>query len=195
LTAEWDAAQQDRAQAQDLVQSASAAAGTTKSAPPKADPPAALAALQADQLQGWLQTTLARPLFEPGRRPPPGAAPTRVTTAPRLPRLAGVLITPDRRQVIFAGGDGKPIIVGEGATIDGFVVQTITAGQVTVLGPEGAQVLRPSFDPDRRPPQAPLAIAPGIPGLPGMVNTPPAAPPALPRGQMLAAPPNQFNQQ
>jgi hypothetical protein len=179
------------------MEAAAGAAGAPKSGQPKADPPAALAALQAEQLQAWLQTALARPLFEPGRRPVHGVSAPKITTAPRLPRLAGVLITPDHRQVIFAGGDGKPIIVGEGANVEGFVVQTISAGQVTVVGPNGVQVLHPSFDPDRRPPPTPLAIAPGIPGLPRAalpgavipgagINEPPGSQSGLPRGQMAA---------
>jgi hypothetical protein len=193
LFAEWHAAeldaQQDLRQA-DLAARQSVGTKSGEAATRKTDPPAALAALQSEQLESWLQTTLARPLFEAGRRPSKAtASQPKIATAPRLPRLAGVLISKDRRQVIFAGSDGKPIIVGEGTAVDGFMVQSIAAGQVTVVGPDGPQVLHPTFDPDHRPPPppAPLPVAapPIIPGLPGVQ---PNVPGFTQRGQLMPPP-------
>jgi hypothetical protein len=89
---------------------------------------------------------LARPLFEPGRRPVTAA--TAAGAPPeKLPRLTGVLVTPAGRHVIFASPvHGKPVIATEGTHIGNFVVQSIASGEVTVLGPDGAHTIRPSFD-------------------------------------------------
>jgi hypothetical protein len=89
---------------------------------------------------------LARPLFEPGRRPVT-AATSAGAPAEKLPRLTGVLVTPSGRRVIFASPvHGKPVIATEGTHIGNFVVQSIASGEVTVLGPDGAHTIRPSYD-------------------------------------------------
>lgn len=91
--------------------------------------------------------------------------------------MAGVVITAFGRQVIFATKSGvKPLVVGEGSQVGAFTVQSISAGQVTVLGPGGERVLKPAFDPDppapfrpALPQPAPGAAIPSalaIPGLP-----------------------------
>jgi hypothetical protein len=82
-----------------------------------------------------------------------------------------------RRSVIFASqGERRPMVVSEGAGLDGFRVELIEAGRVTVVGPGGRQVLRPSFDPNPPPPVAVPAQAPpgqpGPPGLPGLQASP-----------------------
>lgn len=135
----------------------------------------------ADQLQAWLGTILARPLFSPDRRPPAAAAAAPGAPPPTLPRVAGILMDGGRRSVIFASqGDRRPVVVSEGAGLDGFRVELIEAGRVTVVGPSGRQVLHPSFDPNPPTPVALPATAPpgraGPPGLPGL----PSALPGLP---------------
>lgn len=126
---------------------------------------------------------LARPLFAPDRRPPSaGTAAAPPPPAP-LPRVTGILIEGDRRSVIFAAAaDGaRPLVVGEGGQVNGFRVQSIKAGEVTLMGPDGARTLRPSFD--ARAPAAAAAAAPGpvppnldsltgIPGLPPLPGLP-----------------------
>ena len=120
-------------------------------------------------------TVLARPLFAPNRRPAAGggAAPSG------LPRITGILVDGGRRTVIFAAAEGgRPIVVGEGGEVAGFRVQSIESGQVTVLGSDGARVLRPSFDPSPRPAVA-ASQPPGLPGFiglaaPGVVPAPAA---------------------
>lgn len=75
--------------------------------------------------------------------------------------MAGVVITASGRRAIFAAKNGvKPLVVGEGGQVGAFTVQSIRAGQVTVLGPEGERVLKPAFDPD---PPAPFRPAPPQP--------------------------------
>jgi hypothetical protein len=138
-------------------------------------PPTPLAS--ADQLQAWSDTILARPLFSPSRRPPAAGAAAAGAPPPALPRLAGILMDGGRRSVIFASqGERRPVVVSEGAGLDGFRVELIEAGRVTVVGPGGRQVLRPSFDPNPPPPVAVPAQAPpgqpGPPGLPGLQASP-----------------------
>ena len=88
---------------------------------------------------GWQVTLLARPLFSPGRRPPrvaDGGART-----PGLPRLTGVVVAPDGRRAIFAGGK----VLAEGAMLGRYRIAAIEVGRVTLQGPEGPEVLRPAF--------------------------------------------------
>lgn len=105
-----------------------------------------------EQYEGWTAVALARPLFAPNRRP--RAAASTATQAPTvLPRLTGVVIYGEYRRAIFTGAGGaKPVPASERANVVGYTVQSIKAGQVTLAGPGGTQVLRPSFD--ARPPQA-----------------------------------------
>jgi hypothetical protein len=81
---------------------------------------------------------------------------------------------------LAATGTGRPAVVGEGGQVGGFVVQPIEAGQVTIAGPGGPQVLRPAFDaraPSAAPPGAGLpGVPPGVPG-PGAAKPPAAVSP------------------
>ena len=96
-----------------------------------------------DQGAASALTVLARPLFNPDRRPPaPPAAPTPPPDS--LPRLAGTLVGPGGKRAIFATGD-KPAVVAEGNRIDAWTVQAISAGMVTLTGPDGPRVLHVSF--------------------------------------------------
>lgn len=106
--------------------------------------------LGPEQEQARVARLLARPLFNHGRHPTVGAAP--VATSMDLPRLAGVLVSSQVRNAIFAAtGDSKPVVVGVGGNVGTFRVQAIEAGQVTIIGADGgARLLRPSVDP--RPP-------------------------------------------
>lgn len=99
------------------------------------------------QRQQWVVAMLARPLFAPDRRPR-AAAKVVAHAAAVLPRLTGILIYGDGRRALFAGIDGaKPMAAAEVAEVADFHVQKIEAGQVTLLGPDGARVVRPTFDP------------------------------------------------
>lgn len=99
------------------------------------------------RMQGWVATLLARPLFAQDRRPSKlDLAPT--SAGPELPRLAGVMVSAQGSSAIFAAvGGGKVIVIGTGASIGGFIIQKIEAGQVTLVGADGGMhLLRPSFD-------------------------------------------------
>lgn len=155
-------------------------ASTPLPAPPS---PAAASPIARDDRQELVDAALARPLFVSTRRPAAVAA--GPTAAPaNLPRLAGIMVNGDSRSVIFAATEGgRPVVAREGAQVGAYTVQSIEAGQVTLSGPGGAQVLRPSFDLRSREPAA--AIGAGIPapsaaapdvmqtlrGLPGFSGT------------------------
>jgi len=88
---------------------------------------------------------LARPIFSATRRPVQGAA----LGSTGLPRLAGVLISRGVKTAIFADDSvGRSVAVAEGASMGPYLVQSIAAGQVTVLEADGIHTLHPSFDPE-----------------------------------------------
>ena len=133
---------------------------------------------------------LARPLFATNRRPADAPAAGPAPVAANLPRLAGVLVHGDSRSAIFAAsGSGRPAVVQEGGRVGGYTVQSIEAGQVTLAGPSGSQVLRPAFDarpqsaaagppgigPGAKPgvPFAPTDVLQSLRGLPGLSGTTP----------------------
>lgn len=95
----------------------------------------------------WAATALARPLFNASRRPPAAVTASAAgSSVAKLPRLTAVLISDAGRRVIFAGSsDSKPMVVTEGSQIGNYQVQSISAGQVTLVGPDGTTVIRPSF--------------------------------------------------
>ncbi|WP_206664868.1 hypothetical protein, partial [Dankookia rubra] len=69
--------------------------------------------------------------------------------ARELPRLTGVLVAPGGATAIFAGvgENAKPQVMRVGDRLVGFEVKAILAGEVTLAGPDGDRVLRPSFEP------------------------------------------------
>ncbi len=135
--------------------------------------PGARRSMPASPNAAWQATILERPLFNRDRRPvaTPGVAGGQ---APGLPRLAAVVVHPTGRTATFVPADGgKPVVAREGTRVGGFTVQAIQAGQVTVLGPDGVRVLRPSFD--LRPvPAGTAGLALGAPAFPGLPTPPPA---------------------
>jgi general secretion pathway protein N len=140
------------------IGAASTAAARWRPAPEVPTPP------PPDRTGDWAATALARPIFAPDRRPV--AEPRAVAAAGggELPRLTGVLIAPGGATAIFAGtGDNAtPQVMRVGDRLGGFEVKAILAGEVTLAGPDGHHVLRPSFDPSPAP--APRAApAPSAP--------------------------------
>jgi hypothetical protein len=99
-----------------------------------------------DRSQDWVATILDRPLFKVSRRPPPGSA-AGISRGTGLPRLSGTLVTSSQRSAIFAGpGGAKPVVIAEGAKLGSYTVQSIGAGRVVLIGPDGPVMLKPSFD-------------------------------------------------
>lgn len=133
--------------------------------------PSAPAVPGLEQMQAWVDALRARPLFAQDRRPAKldaAAAPASV----ELPRLAGVMVSAQGGNAIFAAAaGGKAVVIGAGASIGGFTVQKIEAGQVTLVDADGGiHLLRPSFDPKLVPTRADSA-APRSPAA-GTVATP-----------------------
>lgn len=153
-------------------------------------------AVPANQIREWAASILARPLFEPSRRPPSVAEvslPAQTIAPP--PRVTGIVISSTGRSVIFAGGTtDKPIIATEGTRVGAYTVKSIVLGQVVVEGPSGLQTLQPSYDSrSRGAPSTAATLAPqaapqqagrfGLPPLPGLPTLPPQeGQPALPFG-------------
>ena len=155
---------------------------------PAAAAPVPGAVLQAGEgRRAWADAMtdaiLARPLFSVDRRPASGP-PSAVAAPAAMPRLAGVIMSGSSRTAIFAAADsGRPTVAAVGARIGDWTVQAIEAGGVTLSGPNGATVLRPSFDTSRAapapttaaaPPGSPFAAAadvlPSLRGLPGFTG-------------------------
>lgn len=92
----------------------------------------------------WAAVALARPLFDPRRRP---TASDGHQVAAGLPHLTGVLIGPSERLAFFLDAvRNKSHVVREGDTIGAHVVHSIRPGETIVIGPGGHRVLRPSFE-------------------------------------------------
>ena len=112
------------------------------------------------EVQALVGRILNRPLFNPDRRPAAGSAGDGPAN---LPRLTAVLVSNRGKTAIFAAGaDGKPVTLSEGGRVGDYTVRAIGAGQVTVAGPEGMQVVRPT--PDGGAP----AVEPALAGRPSI---------------------------
>lgn len=98
------------------------------------------AAMPAANVQGWTETILARPLFNPGRRPY-----AEGDTGHGLPRLSAILISRGAASAIFAMDGQKPIVVQPGGMVDGDKVQSISDDSVVLLTAAGPVVLHPRF--------------------------------------------------
>lgn len=93
-----------------------------------------------------VERLFARPLFDQNRRPP-ADVPVSAAVAPRLPRLAGVVVSSAGSFAIFANSEGgKPIVVREGDQVGVTIIETVSAGQVTLRGPAGTVVLHTTFE-------------------------------------------------
>ena len=118
---------------------------------------------------------LARPLLSPGRRPP--TAPRAATPVTELPRLTGIIISPDGRSAIFAGRP-RALVIPEGGQVGEYTVRQIAPGLVTLNGPVGLVALQPSFDaarPSRATVSQPLVAVPSDVSAAGQ-DTPSAGP-------------------
>lgn len=106
---------------------------------------------------------LARPLFSSSRRPADVASP--IANLPKsMPRLTGVVVSPAGRFALFANADGdRPLVLSEGDHFGAAVIEAIAAGEVTVRGPDGAFVLRSTFNGDAAPAKLLMPTAPKKP--------------------------------
>ncbi|OYV32252.1 MAG: hypothetical protein B7Z80_27480 [Rhodospirillales bacterium 20-64-7] len=110
-------------------------------APPAPALPGASGAVETADVRGWLQTILARPLFNPNRRPAAGA----MDDGNDLPRLSAILIGHGKASAIFAVPGQQPLVVQPGGLVAGSTVQRIDADTVVLLTAAGPLVLHPQF--------------------------------------------------
>jgi hypothetical protein len=107
-----------------------------------------------DIVQGWVATTLERPLFRENRRPVMMTGdPARAVDEPL--RLTGVITGVFGNRAIFLSAENpKPIVAQEGTRVEGFVVRTIQPGLAVLEGAAGnVRTLKPSFAPTERAPR------------------------------------------
>ena len=115
----------------------------------------------------WVDAILARPLFEPSRRPPAVAAASGGGGS-GFPRLTGIIILPQRHEAIFAvPGMTQPIVVAVGSRLNGALIKAIDAGAVVIVDATGMRIIRPTFAPttsrSASPPAAALFDLPPVP--------------------------------
>lgn len=110
-------------------------------AAPTAAPVQLKIAASAAEREQMAERILARPLFRADRKPDPSLAATDGRPS-QLPRLSGVTLAPSGATAIFQPeGGGKPILVGEGGSVAGWTVRSITAGKVVLAGAGGQRDL------------------------------------------------------
>jgi hypothetical protein len=114
-----------------------------------------LSARHPRDVDAWQATSLARPLFNRGRRPPATGQLAAAAPPAPAPRLTGVLVGPFGASAVFVvSGADKPVTVQEGDQMGTYRIRRITPGEVRVDSPDGPLILRPSFGgsaPDRQP--------------------------------------------
>lgn len=112
-----------------------------------ADKTPSLPAIAPARWEDLLGVSLARPLFSPTRRPSePGDAPADADLKEK--RLAGIVVEPNRRFAIFAAIGAKPLILGEGDTVNGWRIVSIAPNEVLLNRLGEDQTLQPKFDPN-----------------------------------------------
>ena len=139
-------------------------------------------------------TVLARPLFSNTRRPPQVASTDAADEEFSGTRLTGIVTESGRRIAVFAISGAKSLRVAEGEAVNGWRVESIMPREVSLSGPNGTKMLRPTFDTNLKPAHGPEAAVAGNVRQPvpatatGAVKTgaPPSAPtPAGIAGQII----------
>ena len=102
----------------------------------------------AASVETQVETVLARPLFNPTRRPPAAAA-SIFDSGSGLEnlRLAGIITAPGRRLAIFADTDGKPLAFAEGQVVNGWRIHNITPRELSLSVAGGMISLQPQASP------------------------------------------------
>jgi hypothetical protein len=144
-------------------QLAHAANGITNASP--AD--AAISAGSANRRDVWFQEIVSRPLFSPDRKQVEDTG----RSVSGLPRLTAIIVEGRRRIAIFAASPGsRATVVGVGSRIGVYDVRDIAADGITVAGPQGIMVIRPTFD-TPSPAAVPLPATQKV-ALPGYFKVP-----------------------
>jgi hypothetical protein len=120
----------------------------------------------------YLDEILARPLFTPSRRPAPREdARAKPKNAQLRSRLAGIFIGPQGREALFVEAD-KPRAssLHEGEALEGWTVEKIELGQVTLRAGASSLIVEPARDKQR-------AAAPPMPNSASAQTVVPVASP------------------
>ncbi len=97
----------------------------------------------------WAAAILQRPLFSASRKPVRTAKAGGIGANPAMPRLAGIMITPEGRRAIFASiGVSKPLVLAEGGSVNDVVIRAIQPDRVILAS---GMVMLPSYDKTRIP--------------------------------------------
>jgi hypothetical protein len=106
-------------------------------------PPVTTHLASAESLDQWMKVALARPLFAPDRKPVAGT----VAADPGMPRLAGIIESPDAAVAIFQPADGvRPVVARHGEKVGGWEVTSIATGAVNLRRENDVVILSPRFD-------------------------------------------------
>ena len=118
--------------------------------------------VSAALLESWVGAVLERPIFSPSRRP--GTVALAAST--ELPRLAGIIVGPGGARAIFASsGDTRAIVAGAGGRAGPYLIRAVGLSGVSVIGPNGAELLRPDYDRNGAHPVVGLPAEPGPPSI------------------------------
>ena len=117
-------------------------------------------------------TILARPLFNPTRRPQQADANGHADHSLGDMRLSGIVITPDQHLAIFVPAGGKPLLRSEGDMVSDWRIESIADESVSLTGPSGTTTLEPKADPNLVRVQA-VQPAPPAQATPALANPPP----------------------
>lgn len=96
---------------------------------------------EAPPVAAWTEAMLARPLFNPDRRPVPATHAGKST----IPRLAGTIRANPGALAIFQPAGGKPFVVGRGGVVADWTVSDIADGEVVLLRGGSKTTLRTSY--------------------------------------------------
>lgn len=91
-----------------------------------------------------VESILSRPLFVPGRRMQAGEMVGHVDDG--LPRLAGIVLAPDRKVAVFQLTGEKPKSLSEGDTVGTWTIKKIDHQQVVMQNSGGTMTLVPAKD-------------------------------------------------
>jgi len=91
----------------------------------------------------WMSVALARPLFAHDRRPAPGV----LAADPGMPRLTGIIASPEGTIAIFQStASPKPVVARAGERVGGWEVTAILADAVNLRKENSVVTLSPRFD-------------------------------------------------
>jgi len=155
---------------------------TSSATPTRTDAPPTTSA-QRPRVEELIRTALAQPLFSPSRRPPDRPTAAGPTDQLLNLRLTGIVVDPLGHLAIFAVPNGKPLARAEGEVVNEWRVESISANQVSLSGPNGITTLEPRADPNLIRPKLGQAAPPSARSAASRAAGPQPSPAAAPPGR------------